>query len=468
MVMSTYQYTVVDLGGFGPNLTCTPTSINNNRQVAGSGFVVEDSDGSAFLRSDGAHPTLNNLGVLPGDLDSAGVDINIVGDVVGWSRDEDANYHAVRWTSGQIVNLHSQQIVPLDFDNSIATGINDRGDVVGFAWASNNQSRQIGWLLPQGGGPLLNLTSQIDGTIIDAVAINNSGQIIGGLGTNGCYLYDPSLGQRPKVIPSGAPSRVFSINASGVVTGSTAVAAGGSPAGYFTWQVGEDSITTFYAGTDLPGIASDINTYGLIVGSIQDPVIGPYAYVYDGTIKRLNASLAGQNGNPATDWNITAANGVNDLGWIVGVGIRGDATLRGVLLVPSLGSSFVNPDLQIVAQILFGIVNDAPGVELVGGHPVPVPGWGGPFGYTIERLPAAQRDLLLGFSINELASLVQNQAARTEIQAAATKLIHGAVPRLNAPAVGVRAGSVPEAVRASRAGRFGLPPSRQRPKKSRK
>ena len=51
-----------------------------------------------------------------------------------------------------------------------------------------------------------------------------------------------------------------------------------------------------------------------------------------------------------------------------------------------------------MAQILFGIINDSGGLELVGGHPVPVNPWG-----------PGDVDILLGVAANRIASLISNK-----------------------------------------------------------
>jgi hypothetical protein len=78
--------------------------------------------------------------------------------------------------------------------------------------------------------------------------------------------------------------------------------------------------------------------------------------------------------------------------------------------------------------ILFGLINDAPGMIWVPGKgPVPVdPGWG----LKIEPIAAPKRDLLAALAVNELAALMHDPAARDKLAQAATEAMHSAVDRI--------------------------------------
>jgi len=93
------------------------------------------------------------------------------------------------------------------------------------------------------------------------------------------------------------------------------------------------------------------------------------------------------------------------------------------------GGAPIDPNRWIlVAKILFGLVGGGGGVIwLPGTGPVPVDPE--PF-KTLSQMSPRQRDLLLGLAVNELASLVADAAARTELQTAAIKLTQRSAGRL--------------------------------------
>src|SRR3954453_1993002 len=100
-------------------------AINASGAIAGEG-VREGQQGHAVLWDNGR---LQDLGVLPGDVNSGAHAINARGDIVGVSRPEGADEfnHAVLWRKGQLIALGT---LPGDI-GSEAWGIDDAGRVVG-------------------------------------------------------------------------------------------------------------------------------------------------------------------------------------------------------------------------------------------------------------------------------------------------------------------------------------------------
>ena len=74
--------------------------------------------------------TITNLGTLPGYEYSEALGINDSGQVVGWARSSTDAFTACLWQNGTIINLGS------GYAGSAALGINDGGEVVG--WAGNS------------------------------------------------------------------------------------------------------------------------------------------------------------------------------------------------------------------------------------------------------------------------------------------------------------------------------------------
>ena len=89
------------------------------------------------------------------------------------------------------------------------------------------------------------------------------------------------------------------------------------------------------------------------------------------------------------------------------------------------------PDFKkwsLVIQILFGVVNDAPGVGIrPGGGPVPIGPW------DPLRLSAAKRDVILGLAVTELAALASSRSAREAIEKAGHDVATNALVQTQGP-----------------------------------
>jgi probable HAF family extracellular repeat protein len=73
---------------------------------------------------------MNDLGTLPGHVESRALSINRSKIAVGYSGDPSTDRRAVLWDGGTIVDLNSLIADP-DWHLSIANGINDLGQIVG-------------------------------------------------------------------------------------------------------------------------------------------------------------------------------------------------------------------------------------------------------------------------------------------------------------------------------------------------
>jgi hypothetical protein len=94
-----------------------------------------------------------------------------------------------------------------------------------------------------------------------------------------------------------------------------------------------------------------------------------------------------------------------------GLHIQGDTVTE---IPPCWPPHFPNLDKWALSiQILFGVVNDGPGVGIrPGGGPIPIGPW------DPLRLTPAKRDVLLGLAVTELAALASSRASREEIEKA--------------------------------------------------
>ena len=125
----------VDLGNFGGVAWNTPTAINNQGQIVGFADLAGDQDGGlnpvAFLwtREHG----IQKLPPYPGDVNSLAWGINERGQAVGQSIDASGNSRAVAWQDGQPIDLNA--LIPADSPLylTLANDINDRGEIAGQA-----------------------------------------------------------------------------------------------------------------------------------------------------------------------------------------------------------------------------------------------------------------------------------------------------------------------------------------------
>ncbi len=234
------SYGLTDLGTFG---AFDATGINNNGQVVGSASDGENA--YAFVYSGTVPP--QNLGNLPGRNWTYGIAINDRGQVVGDSLKSGVSYsmhHAFLYTgSGPIQDLGT-----LAGSTSHAGGINDSGQVVGYASSyiygtpfSNTRA-----FLYSGNGPMQDLGALPTGQSSGATGINNLGQIAGWAEVNGyadmdyhyghnhAFLYSAGGPMQDLGTLGGLSSCAYGINDSGQVVGYATNAAGYSHAFLFT------------------------------------------------------------------------------------------------------------------------------------------------------------------------------------------------------------------------------------------
>ena len=188
-----------DLGTFG-GTSSVAEGINDSGQVVGysdtaSGFA------QAFLHNGGGplNPVTDDLGTFGGTSSSAN-GINDSGQVVGWadtnSYDASGNpiFHAFLHRGSGPLNPVTDDLGTLaGTTGSVATGINNNGQVVGYA--SNSSGSLLEAFLYSGSGPLQALGT-FGGTLGEELGINSGGQVVGyadtGSGADHAFLYNGS------------------------------------------------------------------------------------------------------------------------------------------------------------------------------------------------------------------------------------------------------------------------------------
>ena len=162
--------TMTNLGSIAPNSFSVALAINNAGQITGQSTVPSTATNHAFLYSNG---TMNDLGTL-GGLNSGGNAINASGEVAGYSTlAGDLITHAFLYSNGTTSDLGTLG------GNSVANGLNDSGQVVGDSETPNGAETAFLY----SGGTMTNLNNLIPADsgwyLVDATAINDSGQIVG-------------------------------------------------------------------------------------------------------------------------------------------------------------------------------------------------------------------------------------------------------------------------------------------------
>lgn len=202
------------------------------------------------------------------------------GTVVGM-RNTRTGTHAFRWRAGKFTDLHNAVDPSVTYTQ--ATGINDRGAIIGDKW---NGVQFDGWQLRKGAVSPITVPG---GTQLFPFDINNRGQIITDAIVDGheeAYLIDGAKVQRLDG-PGGRSDEFFLrvINDHGVVAGNAGLTA-------VLWQDGVVQSLGFPAGATASG-AQDLNNRNQVAGILRINDRPQAAWWHEGTwtvLPKLNAT----------------------------------------------------------------------------------------------------------------------------------------------------------------------------------
>jgi probable HAF family extracellular repeat protein len=156
----------------------------------------------------------------------------------------------------------------------------------------------------------------------DARGLNNIGQVVGELSTNGrfhAYLYSNGVLTDLGTLPAHDGSVAQGINDAGVVVGYSLLSNSNNPFGAFIYSNGVMRLLAENA------YAFDVNNRGEIVGQTSND--GAFIYS-NGRLQILNNLIRVDSG-----WYLVTAFAINDTGQIVGYGIVNNQ-MHGFLLTP--------------------------------------------------------------------------------------------------------------------------------------
>jgi probable HAF family extracellular repeat protein len=310
---------IAQTGGFNNSGSPTPIDINDEGLFSGIlGSTASPSSDQAVLWS-AAHAIVW-LKPLSGSTASQAYHIDAAGDAVGDSFTANSSgsstgtFIATLWSAAAA----SSGAPPTDLGmlagdlSSLATGINDNGQVVGESLASSTSIRGFLWQ----NGSMISLGS-LGGQKVFPYSINDAGQVVGqaslASGQSHAFLWQNGVMTDLGMLQGGTSSQAEDINASGVAVGSTTLSSGLNRA--TEWKSGQIiDLGTLPGGT--ASVANEINAQGWVVGESSTSTGANHAVLWaDGTVIDLNSLLPVSAG-----WVLMNATAISDNGFVAGTG----------------------------------------------------------------------------------------------------------------------------------------------------
>jgi uncharacterized membrane protein len=250
--------------------------------INSAGVVVGQSyaSGLSATRWDGTAAT--PLGLLTFNGESIAQGVNDHGDIVGYAPLQNTTNRAVRWAPGSTTPIQLADVVPghSSVVNSYAFDVNEKGDIVGTTqiYLGPNQfiHAVVRWSTQN------DTVVQLPGTDAEPASINDLGVVVGKMGKGDGFAHAilwPTDGTEPLELPipnDGIPNRdtlAVAINNSGDIVGFAKRLVNGKESEIPVLWSSEGTVAAFLqdliprdSGLVLGGV-TDINNNGVIVGS---------------------------------------------------------------------------------------------------------------------------------------------------------------------------------------------------------
>ena len=330
--------------GAAPAYTLTGLTIAPGDASYASGININgEVVGDAVSASGYQYATTSNGGAMSSLATSGGGGsymasaVNDSGQIAGQSDIARNLIQALLWTSTGVKDLGT-----LGGTNSWAAGINNSGQVVGaaetnningffyaFLWTASAGMQNLGGMGGTGGGSY-------------ATAINSAGAVVGGAAPAGtspyphAFLWTAAGGMQDLGTFGGDSSYAYSINTSGEVVGEANTSLNGHA---FLWvkggtggPAGNPQMQDLGTLGGAYSAAYGINDSGGVVGVSMDANnSAQHAFIWTSSsgMQDLNALIPS-----GTGWTLTAANGINANGDIVGYGTNPSGVKEAFLLTP--------------------------------------------------------------------------------------------------------------------------------------
>jgi probable HAF family extracellular repeat protein len=349
------RFTVKDLGTLGGS-AAEPGGISNTDWVEGWSLLPGDEISHVFLWHDGV---MRDLGTLGGPNSFTVFRPSDEGDVGGYSElsKPDPNGEDFCGFGDNLVCLafywHNGRMIPqptLGGPNSSGFGVNDLGELAGTA--ENNvleptcadigevlQYKPVIWK----SGRVYQLPTLPGDPVGVVFAINNNGEAVGNSGQCGAGSYPVQehavVWQNGKAIDIGNFGSTINnnpedINCRGDVTG-FANLAGDETFHAYLWKRGVMTDLGTLPG-DVHSVGQAINCQGQVVGRTSDADFNGVGYLWEnGVMSDLNTLIPADS-----PLYITDANGINDLGQIVAIGLTSSGEEHACLLTPIANDPF--------------------------------------------------------------------------------------------------------------------------------
>lgn len=323
---TTYNVSIVGSVGVSQDKIQSQAALNSAGDVAGTGYPTTNFTTTNAFITDYTTGQRTYLPTLGGSAYAAG--INSSGQVTGDSDLPGINapQHAFLYSNGTTID-----IAPAGTGNSQGYAINDSGQVAGTSFSIvNNAPQQRGFIYSNGVSTTI---GTLGGTYSAAYAINASGQMTGisslaGDMVNHPFLWTGGVMQDLGTL-GGTQARGLGINAQGDVVGYSALS-GTSADHAFLYSHGAMHDLGTLDGTG-SSYANGINDLGQIVGESSIGNSGAGFIYSNGVMTDLNSLIS-----PALGLKIDTAWAINNSSQILVAGETGTGAEFVALLTPNV------------------------------------------------------------------------------------------------------------------------------------